>query len=172
MSPRHGLLRWGVATLLVLAGTLAFSGSALARTRATAVQALGGHCSAIIGHAEVEVMVPEWPYPVLLDIADRMTTRGKGRQLFSVSIDVLPEEPPLVQLTKLEHAACGKTPLESTFSADGLASVAGEPGYSIALTFRKYRKATYLTINLAKQGRKFLSFTNVEIEPSPYELIL
>ena len=159
MSPRHGLLRWGIGMLLAIAATLAFSTSAFASA--------GGRCTTIIGSAQLTA-----PGMGFLNVADHLTTGGHGLQQFSVTLVYLPEEPPVVELTKLEHAACGKTPLESTFSADGKASVSGEPGYGIALTFRKYRGTDYLTVNLAKNGRKVLTLTNLEIVPCPFELIL
>jgi hypothetical protein len=169
MSPRHGLLRLGVGLLLAVAGTLALSASAFAQTEAASVQALGARCTTIIGSAGLVV-----PGTGDVDVVDHLTTGGHGVPLFSVTVDTdtLPEEPPLVQLTKLEHAACGKTGIEAAFSADGLATVSGEPGYGIALTFRKYRGTDYLTLNLAKNGHKVLTLTNVELVPCPFELIL
>jgi len=145
--------------LLAMTATLGFSSNAIAAP---------GRCTAIIGSAQLVA-----PGMGFLNVSDHLTTGGKGRQLFTVTLVYLPEEePPVVELTKLEHAACGKTRLESTFSADGKASVSGEPGYGIALTFRKYRGTDYLTVNLAKNGRKVLSLTNLEIVPCPLELIL
>ena len=117
-------------------------------------------CSAIVGFGRVSA-----PGIGNATIADQLTTSQQDSELFATS-------PPLVlQLSKLEDAACTKTHTGAVFSADGQALLQGHPGYEIALTFRNVVGNSYLSLNLSKRSRKVFTLANAKLAPGSKEHI-
>lgn len=177
MDLRHGLSRWGVGLVLTVAAVLAFSASTFAQTKTVSARAAALRCHVILGFGQVTL-----PGIGTVDLLDHLTASGKGIEQFEASTfdtdddsGTVDDDPPgtdddepetVLQLSTLEHAACGITRKETKFSADGLAVFQGQERYAMALTFRFFGGHTYLSLFLVKPGFKSLRVTNAELAPS------